>query len=304
MLIAHRGARAFAPENTLEAIDKAAALGADAVELDVHLTRDDVLVVVHDEDLTRCTDARTRFPGRGRYHVADFTLDEIRQLDAGAWFAAELDRPTWRRQPFLRSLGRAERARWIAPQELALYRSGAVKLPTLREALERAVVQGLSVVVEIKPRATAAPSATQQVAQLIAELGCAQAVAISAFDHRHLVDIRRLAPGLATAVLADQPIARPDEYVRALDADAYHPAWQTLLRRRGLLGRARPDGDRIAATRRAGVAINVWTVNARRWMRAFIDAGVTGIFTDYPNRVRELSRSPTAGLAEHGQRNG
>ena len=63
-VIAHRGARAFAPENTLTAFEKAARLSADGVELDVQLTADGHLVVVHDETLERCSNVRELFPGR------------------------------------------------------------------------------------------------------------------------------------------------------------------------------------------------------------------------------------------------
>ncbi len=73
--IAHRGASAYAPENTLLAIEQAAALGADMVELDIHCSADGVPVILHDDDLSRTTD------GRGR--VSDWSLADLRTLDAG-----------------------------------------------------------------------------------------------------------------------------------------------------------------------------------------------------------------------------
>lgn len=77
-IIAHRGASAYYPENTLASFEGAAALGADMVELDVQLTSDGEVVVFHDEKISRCTN------GRGR--IADHTLAELRTLDAGSWF--------------------------------------------------------------------------------------------------------------------------------------------------------------------------------------------------------------------------
>lgn len=74
-IIAHRGASAYEPENTLRAFHRAIELGADMLELDVHLTADAQVVVIHDEDLSRTTD------GTGR--VSECTLDELRRLDAG-----------------------------------------------------------------------------------------------------------------------------------------------------------------------------------------------------------------------------
>ncbi|TDK25243.1 glycerophosphodiester phosphodiesterase [Arthrobacter crusticola] len=85
-VIAHRGASAHAPENTLPAIDLAVEHGADLVEIDVRRTLDGELAVIHDPTLERTTDAARAFPGRARYDVAGFTLAEIRSLDAGSWF--------------------------------------------------------------------------------------------------------------------------------------------------------------------------------------------------------------------------
>ena len=79
LVIAHRGASGSAPENTLAAFRRAAAIGADMVELDVQLTRDGVVVVIHDLTLERTTD--------GTGAVREHTLAELRRLDAGAWFA-------------------------------------------------------------------------------------------------------------------------------------------------------------------------------------------------------------------------
>jgi len=80
LVIAHRGSAAHAPENTLAAFTLAAEQDADAIELDVDLTRDGHVVVMHDAAIDRTTD------GHGR--VADLTLDEIRRADAGAWKGA------------------------------------------------------------------------------------------------------------------------------------------------------------------------------------------------------------------------
>ena len=96
-VIGHRGASAYAPEHTLRSYHLALDQGADAVEQDLHVTNDGVLVCLHDRTLERTTDVREVFPERGRdvligeqmtrqWFVHDFTLDEIKQLDAGSWF--------------------------------------------------------------------------------------------------------------------------------------------------------------------------------------------------------------------------
>ena len=87
LVIAHRGASAYAPENTLAAIDKAADLGFRWVENDVQRTKDGQLVVVHDDSLNRTTDVEEVFPDRAPWKVKDFTAAEIARLDAGSWFS-------------------------------------------------------------------------------------------------------------------------------------------------------------------------------------------------------------------------
>ncbi|MGW9496412.1 glycerophosphodiester phosphodiesterase [Streptomyces prasinus] len=86
LVVAHRGASGYAPENTLPAADKAAELGVDWVENDVQRTRDGELVVLHDDSLARTTDVEEVFPDRSPWKVRDFTAAEIARLDAGSWF--------------------------------------------------------------------------------------------------------------------------------------------------------------------------------------------------------------------------
>ncbi|WP_392543178.1 glycerophosphodiester phosphodiesterase [Oryzobacter telluris] len=88
-VIGHRGSGAMAPENTLAAIALALRQGADLIENDIMRTKDGQLVVTHDLSLARTTDVEQVFPDRTTYQVADYTLAEIKQLDAGSWFAPE-----------------------------------------------------------------------------------------------------------------------------------------------------------------------------------------------------------------------
>lgn len=98
-LVAHRGASAYAPENTLAAYRMAIEMGADFVEQDLQVTRDGVLICLHDASLERTTNVAAVFPNRSTDVVVDgkvrktwlaneFTLAEIKRLDAGAWFGA------------------------------------------------------------------------------------------------------------------------------------------------------------------------------------------------------------------------
>lgn len=76
--IAHRGASGYAPENTMPAFELAIEMKADYIELDVHLTKDQVPVVIHDETVNRTTN--------GKGYVKNMTLEQIERLDAGTWF--------------------------------------------------------------------------------------------------------------------------------------------------------------------------------------------------------------------------
>jgi glycerophosphoryl diester phosphodiesterase len=94
ILVAHRGASSYAPEHTLAAYRLALSQGADYVEQDLQISKDGVLVCLHDLTLERTTDveevfpdrARTESDGRRRWYVSDFMLEELKRLDAGAWF--------------------------------------------------------------------------------------------------------------------------------------------------------------------------------------------------------------------------
>lgn len=78
-IFAHRGASQFAPENTMPAFQLAYELGAEGIETDVHLTKDLVPVLIHDEHLKRTTN--------GYGYVKDYTFNELQNFDAGSWFS-------------------------------------------------------------------------------------------------------------------------------------------------------------------------------------------------------------------------
>lgn len=78
---AHRGASGYYPENTMISFEKAIEMGCTGIETDVQMTKDGVLVLIHDEMVNRTTD--------GAGFVKDFTYSELRRLDAGSWFSKE-----------------------------------------------------------------------------------------------------------------------------------------------------------------------------------------------------------------------
>jgi glycerophosphoryl diester phosphodiesterase len=87
LVIAHRGASAYAPHDTVAAARESVARGADALEVDVRQTRDGRLVALFSPTLAPTTNVEQLYPGRAPWRVESFTLAEVRRLDAGSWFA-------------------------------------------------------------------------------------------------------------------------------------------------------------------------------------------------------------------------
>ncbi len=288
--IAHRGARAFAPENTLEAIVKATRFGCHMVEVDVHLSKDGELIVIHDDDLLRCSNVKDVFPGRASYFVSDFTADEIRKLDAGSWYVRELALPPARRQPYLQGLTDREMKEHISDEDRRHYTSGKVVHPTLKELLETVHKHGLVVNVEIKTLPRLYPGIAEKTVQQIVALKMEREVIVSSFDHEQLAIVRKMNKVIATAPLFSDRPHDPGRYVRELlDGDAYNPGCYGDYDTVGFASTTgRIDRTAIANARKAGLGVNVWTENDPARMNALIDAGVTGIFTDYPNRMKAV----------------
>lgn len=254
LVIAHRGARGHAPENTLEAAALGYAVGADLWELDVNYSSDGQLIVMHDDTLVRTTNVQHLFPSRPSYRVCDFTLDELKTLDAGSWYAE--------RDPFGR----------IAAGDVTEPCTG-LRVPTLEEALKLTQKLDWAVNVEIKDHAhlIGHTTVTEAVVTLIHRLDMVERVILSSFQHQYLRESRVLLPALPTGALVET--VRPSEPValcRELGVVAYHPDRLILT-----------PGD-IAALREAEIAVNVWTVNDMDEARRLINEGATGIITDFP----------------------
>lgn len=287
--IAHRGARAFAPENTLCAFEKAKLFGCPMFETDVHCSLDGRLILHHDDQLTRCTDAALRFPGRESYYISDFTYEKLRQLDAGSWYIKELERPPPNRQPFLQTLTDEEIQEFVSDSDRAMYESGKVNLPTLEEALELAKRLDMMVNIHIKSLPRMYKGLTKAVVNLVKSMKMQSRVLISSFDHVQLSVVRQLCKSIATGVLTSDRLAKPGSYLRLLDADAYNPGCYDDYDSMGFSSvTGALDPVSIHNTRAAKRGVNVWTCNDKIQMRSLIEAGVTGLITDFSNRVRDV----------------
>ncbi len=270
-IIAHRGARAHAPENTLAAARLGHAQGAAMWELDTGLTKDGHLIVIHDDSLERTTDVamRPEFAARTPWNIKDFTLAEIRSLDAGSWFA--------KTDPF-KTVAAGE----VSSDRLAAY--AGEKIPTLEEALLLTKELDWRVNVEIKNHAgrPGHERITRQVTDLIRNLGMMDRVLLSSFQHQYLREAAELMPELPRGALIEE--VRPENAVNiclAAKAAFYHPRHNLVTT------------DDMAALKTAGIAVNVWTVNDIEDMQQARARGVAGIITDYPGRLREMLHTPS-----------
>jgi glycerophosphoryl diester phosphodiesterase len=166
--VGHRGASAYAPENTIASFSEAADRGADYFEFDVQQTRDRRLVIMHDATLTRTTNAAAVYPRRSPWRVRDFTLRQIRRLDAGSWFAAR-------------------------------YRHERV--PTLGETLRAMDSSGLRMLLELKDPTPALPRlVAAQLRRSPAWLRPGRLI-VQSFDWHSVRTFHRLLPSVATAIL-------------------------------------------------------------------------------------------------------
>jgi len=163
LIVAHRGAASDAPENTMAAFQLAVEMGADAIELDVHLTADGKLAVIHDETLDRTTNLSGA--------VVSKTLAQIRRGDAGY--------------------------RYEAGDGSFPFRGKKLRVPTLTEVLDW-LPDGVGLAVEIKARAAAGPTVE---ALRSSRVRAAGAVSVISFDEAAIDEAHRLDPELPTGYL-------------------------------------------------------------------------------------------------------
>jgi glycerophosphoryl diester phosphodiesterase len=267
--IAHRGARSLAPENTLSAARKGLAVGADMWELDVQLTAEGELIVIHDSTLKRTSNVEDLFPQRRPWKVHEFTLDEIRKLDFGSWFMEQ--------DPF------GQISAGVVTEKDAEGYVGE-PAPTLEQALSFTRKHNWLVNLEIKDLGMRPGNnlIVDRVISLVKELNMVNMVLVSSFNHNYLAQIAASYPYVATGVLDTKPHSRPASLLRRLGARTYHP-------RRAFIRLAD-----ITKLKRQGFGVNVRTINDRKTMEKLVRAGASGIFTDFPQVLASV-------LTSHGK---
>jgi len=258
LIIAHRGASGHAPENTMAAFRLAVAQDVDGVEFDVHLTADRVPVVIHDRRVDRTT--------TGRGAVAQLTLKEIRQLDAGSWFD--------------RKLKIANRMRAVKPSS---HSAGIDVIPTLIEVLNFLKPAKLSrVYVELKGNRGEREVLLDQVLDALAATGLQEAVTLLSFDHSIVSRARELNERIRTAATFPGRGRRLIS-ARALINSAVRAGADEVALHQGLATRRMVD-----SLHDKGFAVSAWTANSKLAMRRLLASGVDSIMTNFPERLGEV----------------
>ena len=250
----HRGSRGTHPENTLPAFEEGAAAGADFLELDLHMSSDDIPMVFHDPVISGklCRDTSER-PVQEPFLLRELTARQLTAFECGAT-----------RNPAF-------------PDQVLL---PGTRIPTLEQVLrwQKACAPETSLNIEIKvecPVAELIPDPVlfvDAVLRLVKQYGAIGKVMVQSFDLRIVSEALRREPGLRTACLFENPcdFAEITEKIGSRIAAPHFPL-------------VTPSNVKLSHDR--GIAVIPWTVNKPGDWDHVIAAGVDGIITDYPRRL-------------------
>jgi glycerophosphoryl diester phosphodiesterase len=249
LVIAHRGGRGLWPENSLFAFERASALGVDMLEMDLQLSSDGQLVVMHDTSLERTTD--------GEGAVAAYSLEQLQALDAGY--------------------------RWTADGgESYPYRGQGIRIPSFAEVLER--LPNMPKVIEIKVPDVGMEA---QLCAVLSANGQRERVIVGSFYERSLQLFREQCPGVATS--AGPTSVRMLVALNWLGLGRLlSPSYQALQIPERHSGLRIASAALLQTAQARGLNVQLWTINEQAAMRRLLDLGAQGLITDYPDRALQL----------------
>jgi glycerophosphoryl diester phosphodiesterase len=250
LTFAHRGGAGLWPENTLQAFQSAIGLGCSHLETDLRMARDGEIVLMHDARLERTTN--------GTGVVGDYTVQELKRLDAGYRFS-----PDGASYPF---------------------RGKGCVIPTFAELLEVAPTVAFNV--EIKEHGQ--PDLPRALWEFIQRHNLADRIIVAAEQHALVAEFRQLS-GARVATSASRReclefwiasrlglVGMLNVRYQALQIPVTAGRWRLLTPRL------------LAAAHRAKVAVHIWTINDEPEMHRLLDLGVDGLMTDYPDRLMDV----------------
>ena len=259
----HRGTRGNLPENTLPAFKRALEIGVDTLELDCGITKDGVVVVLHDRrlnpDVARGPDGKWVTAPAPTVH--ELTFEQLQKYDVG------------RLRPG------SEYAKRFPNQKPI----DGTRIPRLSALFELAKDTKVRFNIETKllpthPDETVGPEAFARA--LIAEFrkaGMTRRAVIQSFDYRTLTIVEKEAPEIETAYLTEAKDSDPAR-VHALGAKIWSPDMKAMT------------PEKVAQAHKLGMRVVIWTANEPAEIERMIDARVDGIISDYPERLSEVLR--------------
>jgi len=253
VVIAHRGASGYAPEHTFAAYKMAMDMRADYIEFDLQQTKDGVLICLHDETLDRTTNAEEIFAKRESYYVSEFTIDEIKKLDAGAWFNK------------------------VYPDKAKDEYVG-LKIPTIDEAIKFIEDNGkgkFNYYIETKSP-DIYPGMEEKLLEKLRLYNVNDKIIIQSFSSESLRKIRKMNNNIMLVQLNSSDDYTIPKLIESLDliknyANGVGPD-KILV-----------DKNLINEAHKRSLVVHPWTVNERLEMEKLLDLGVDGMFTNYPD---------------------
>ena len=261
LIIAHRGASSLAPENTLAAFARAFEDGADGLELDVHLARDGVPVVIHDSNLRRT--------GLSMGNVGEMTSKELSRVDVGSWFN--------------RAKPRLEREEYSF-QHVPTFAEVIQLVKTLPTSSRRQPIIYVEMKTEADPTVTR--SLVQAVVRLVKDHGFDSQVVVISFDLKAVALAKQIDSSIRTGALfaprnvVSSPRPRRLMITSALDCGAKEILLHRLLALRGTVEIAVENN----------LMPVVWTVGHSAWVRRARDWGIHALITNDPAKLKPSTR--------------
>ena len=247
--IAHRGGLGLSPENTIVSFQRAIKERADILELDIRSTSDSILVLLHDETVDRTTD------GKGR--ISELTLKEAKKLNAGYW--------------------------WTDDDSISFpFRTLNIKIPTFDEFLTNFKDHKLNI--EIKQHDN---FIAKKLCESIKENQIEDKVAIGSFNDEVLDEFRYHCPEVVTSPGRNE--IRTFYGFSYIYLDKFYSPKSDIYQLPEFFGTTHVLTKRfVNGIKQKNIPIFVWTVNDPDEMQRFIDLGVKGIITDYPDRLSKI----------------